>query len=379
MAENVQRNIVVKLKSDDTSLQKGLRASATSVKAFGRQLGNLKLGVLGLGAGIAGLVGGAGLVALGRSLAGNIDSQAKLAQRLTTSVGVIQEFKLAAALTGTDLGVMERAAVRLSQTLGKQLISPSKEVRDALNEIGVSAKAFAGAGPAQVFKELVPLVAGISDPLKQAAVGSALFGRAWNQLVPLMSDSENVFGVTNALLNETGLAMTNLEAQGVERLNDSMTKLTTLGQALAEKTFAKLAPTLNEIVNTLGQGAIEFIEMSGGAEKLASTISDKLLGAFVDLANDAPEALERLSAGLGFLGDALGFAFDALEFAGTAGAGLAAAGVQAAQGNFSGAGAALDAMADDLAEQTGLQDRELSEQTRLLQAIVDKPSGAVAG
>ena len=362
-------SLVVKLRGDADQLSRTLNT-------VGGRLRTLAGGAARAtkAAGAVGVVGGglafAGLTSMARAASANIDANAKLATALGSTVNEVQQFKLQADLSGTSVEKLAQAGLRLSR-LGTVIGEGSKVAADGLARLGLAEAEVAALSPAAALNLVIARLRGVESASEQGAIANALFGRTWQDLLPLIRDGGEAARRATGLFQSLGFGLGDGAARATERLNDNFTLLGAGFTALRDQVFGSLAPALAQITDNLLTLLANSVAAAGGAGVLAEAIAVKLVGGL----------RSAIEFGLGLI-EVFGFLADIVRpvanLIGNAIGGLAAVLVPLFQGDFAQARRAGGLEFDPTAD-TGNEAEQLSElqrQTRALEALLANGVGA---
>ena len=193
----------------------------------------------------AAAAGGAAAV---RSSLQTVDAQAKLAQSLDTTVASIQVVDRAGELAGVSLGEIEQATIQLTRRLSQAAAGTGPAVA-ALDDLRLSAEEL----------QALPLderIAAIQNALEEyvpasqrAAVASQLFGDRAG-LTFSRIDTSTLRQAQDDVRN-LGVALSETDADQIERTNDALSRLALAGTGLANQLTALVAPALESIADGL--------------------------------------------------------------------------------------------------------------------------------
>lgn len=255
------------------------------------------------------------------------DAAAETAQSLGVTIEAYQGLSFAASTAGVDQESLTGALNKFNKTISGAAAGSKKQAA-AFADIGVSVRdANGGVKEAdKLLLEVADKFAGYKDGADKAALAQDLFGKTGAKLVPLLNQGKQ--GITDLMTQaqRLGLVMSAEAAAAADQFNDNLTVLAGVTRGYANNLATGLLPALNDIS-----------------------------GLLIDVATNSDEAAES-GAGLGsmlkFL-TALALSFGAaLEAEGIALGGLAAAAVQAANGDFAIAGQTLASIGDDIDKAT---------------------------
>lgn len=380
MARKVKHKVEVQVGEEGTQFRQGMRKNSKALAVFGGALKKARSGTIGLGLGIAALAGGAGLVLLGNEARDTVDRLAKLAGQFGTSVSTIQQFGLAARLSGLDTEAFSKFMIKMGDVVSKQLLAPTKVVTRAIKALGIDFGALSKLTPDKQFIKLSLALQKIKDPMRQTAIGSTLFGRSFQNLVPFINSADTTLARSKHLFEDLGVGISDSGAKSVEQLNDNIEELSTSISSLGLKVFTKFAPQINEAVEAMLDFAHSLLRAEEQS-KLVSNFLDNGIGKSVTKILSTMKGFKEFAANFVAPFKALGkFLFGALKFLGTVGGALGASVGLALEGDFKGAGRAFAGADDFIADRTflGGGEDELPEQTALLRRIERKVGSQVA-
>lgn len=345
------------MRGDSSSLEKAARAGVKHVTSLGSAVADASAKLLGLGAGAA-VAAGAAIASLGRASAANIDGQAKLAAGLGTTTTSVQKLAFQAELSGTSIDVVGKAFKRLQRLQG-DAAKGGKEAQDAFKALGINLERLDGLTPDQLFGTVIAVLGSMRDKSERAAAANKVFAESWQGLIPFIEGFEATTKRAADVFDGLSLGVSQEEAASVESLNDALTESQTILVALRDKVFAGFAAPLERVAELYGKWLRDTIEIHGGAEALATTIRERVIGGLRDLAGwleKQKATLDVVLAVVGAIADGLAFVGDkigaAAALAGAVGRGEAA-GAASAAGDLLGGQSTLDT-AKDFAFQGGL-------------------------
>lgn len=255
------------------------------------------------------------------------DAAAETAQSLGITVEAYQGLSFAASTAGVEQESLTGALNKFNKTIAAAAAGGKKQAA-AFGDIGVSVRdANGGLKDAdQLLLEVADKFQGYENGANKAALAQELFGKSGAKLIPLLNSGKQ--GITDLMTQaqRLGLVMSAEAAAAADQFNDNMTVLAGVSRGYANNIATGLLPALND-----------------------------LSGLLIDIASDtdaAAESGEGLGTMLKFL-TSLALSFGAaLEAEGIALGGLAAAAVQAANGEFAAAGEILGSIGDDIDKAT---------------------------
>ena len=261
----------------------------------------------------------AGAAAVGAAATGMIrsglqvvDSQAKLAQSLGTTVASIQTLERAGELAGVSMSGIEQATKDLTRRLS-QAAAGTGPATDALDRLGLSATDLialplderVGAINAAI-KEFVPAA-------ERAAVAGQLFGEEGSIAMGRI-DSATLRQATKDV-RAFGVVVSAQDATQIERTNDAISRLGLIWRGLANQLAVAAAPALEAVADAMAAlaersgpvgRAIELV--LGNLDRLAATLAATaglVAGRFVAGLAAAAVSVRGLATALALLRGAL--------------------------------------------------------------------------
>jgi len=227
------------------NIQQGLTAASKKLKAFGASITAIGSKVFALGSAAA-----AAFIPAVVMFAKVGDKLDKMALRTGASVEALSELGHAAEISGTNLDTMEKGLFRLTRNVdllkSKGAKAPA-ELQRAFQLLGVSAQELAALTPDQQLERIADSFKNIKDPGEQAAVAFAVFGRAGQQMMPLLKAGGDEIRKLRAEVK--GLVTTE-DAKKAAELADAWTRLKSVWQAAVVGVGGALADDITDLLNT---------------------------------------------------------------------------------------------------------------------------------
>ncbi len=234
MAEFAQ--ILIRARDDTKGAFDSASRNLRGLEASAAKVGGL-LRTVGIGAGLS-VVGMAAFAKQGIDAA---DALNDMSQRLGVSVKDLASFKLAAEQSGTSLDSVGTGIARLSKSIG-EAEGGNKKLAQALQTLGITAR-----DPKEAFFQLADAVQRIEDPSKRAALLSAVLGKSYGELVPLLAQGSGALRESAAASATFAESMAKL-APDADRFNDQLAKLNSNAAGAAASILSELVPSLNEYI-----------------------------------------------------------------------------------------------------------------------------------
>ena len=271
-----QRN--EKLSIEIAILDRTRRALAGIRKAFGsltKVFFNLKTAILG-----AAGAGGIGLL-VAQSLKAT-DQLAKTAARIGTTTEALSRLQYAGQLTGVQVATMNMALQRFTRRTA-EAARGTGEAKGALLELNVDARELIGLPLDQRMAVLADAFSKVESEADKTRLAFKLFDSEGVALVNTLKLGEDglseLFGEAQAL----GAVMTTRAANGVERANDALFRLSTLGRGVTNLTVAGLAPAIEALADIFTnklRGGVK--DSNDSFESFATTLAVDIISAVRD-------------------------------------------------------------------------------------------------
>jgi hypothetical protein len=270
-------------------------------------------------AGVALAATGAALAAAGvaavRSGLANIDSQAKLAASLGTTVESIQVLSRAGDLAGVSFGQVEAATRALTVRLSQAATGAGPAVK-ALEALGLSATTLIALPLDQRLEVINAALDANVEASERAAVRAKLFGD--EAALAFSRIDTGVLRTATQDVRDFGVVVSQSDAAQIERTNDAISRLGLIWTGVSNQLAVAAAPALEAVADALADVArgvpavVDALEAVGViAAGLAATRIPALIGTLATLtggANLAAAAMGTLRVALALLGGPVGVA-----------------------------------------------------------------------
>ena len=205
------------------------------------------LGVLGAGASLV------GMVAMTRSLADAAVEGDALSKKLGMSMKDLSGFRQAAKETHVATETMVGGLEKFNRTLGMVVAGKAKDAAAALHHLGLSNKQIGdyAKNPAALLPKLADAFAKTQSPATRAAVATMLFGKAGQELLPILmlgGDALDEMGKKAAKLNYFA---TPEQKKALIELSHGFEDLDTAASGFKKEIGSALAPILVPIVKSM--------------------------------------------------------------------------------------------------------------------------------
>lgn len=211
------------------------------------------------------------LISMGRAQADTIDQTSKLAARLGMTYGELAGLSLAADLAGVSMDTIGKAATKADVAFVKA-VNGSQQATAAFEAIGLSVDQLQGMTAAERFNAIADAIAQLPTEAQRSAAAIALFGRSGAELLPLFNAGSGAIAQATAEAQAFGLALTNMQGQNVEAMNDAFTRAQQAINGVVQQVVAYLAPAIENVTTSFSN----LIGSVGGAT-IGQTIGEGIL------------------------------------------------------------------------------------------------------
>jgi len=268
MAENV--SIVIR------AFDKTAKGLGSATKGIAKIAGS----VLSLKSALALVGGAAGFGYLVKSSLNATDTLSKTANKIGTTTEALGGLRYAAEITGVATNTMDMALQRFTRRTA-EAAKGTGEAKGAIKELGINAKELNQMPLDKRMLVLADAFSEVENESDQLRLAFKLFdseGAALVNTLALGRDGlKDLLGEAKAL----GLTMSTSAAQGVEKANDSITKLMSLGKGLKDQFSAALAPAIELITTRITEFFAGIAKEKGGVTKWAQGMAKSFLDATV--------------------------------------------------------------------------------------------------
>lgn len=226
-----------------SGLSKAERAGQRTGAAIAKSLGGIKTVLGGLLAG----VGVSTLAALASRALEYASSLGEVAQQLGITTDELQEYRYAASQAGIEQETMDKALAKLTLTIGKAATGSKQQIaifdelkikyRDVNDQVRTAG---------DLMPEIADALKGIEDPARRAAVETALFGKAGQQLDTLLSGGSAAMNELRDAAHELGIV---LSAEQIRKADDTADKLAAIKQVLEARIAGVVADNATSILD----------------------------------------------------------------------------------------------------------------------------------
>ena len=229
----------IKITADD----KTHRAFASARKG----ISGLTSSMFSLKAGIAGVLGGAGLGLMIKSVVDTSDKMQKLSISLGVSTEALSQYRLVAERSGTTMEALTLIWQRQTRRVA-EAAQGTGEAKDAIKELGIEATELNKLSPDRQFEAIADAMAGVEHQSDKLRLAFKLFDSEGARPA-LQAMAEGAEGI-RAMRDEAdamGLTLTRVQADQMAEFNDRMGDIKLASKAAAQSLVVSLGPALIDV------------------------------------------------------------------------------------------------------------------------------------
>lgn len=294
-------------------------------------------------------------VALGAAVAGTavaikstidrMDDMSKSAQKVGMSTEEFSKLAYAGELADVAMETLQGALGKLTKSQAAALKETSEQAR-VFDALGISAKNADGSlrSSADVLADFADVFRDMQGSPEAMAAGFALFGRSFQELIPLIKDGGEGIRAAGDELERMGGVLSTDAGLAAEEFNDNLSRMKTAIGTLSQGISTELLPAL---VNASGR-MVDLARDGELASNMASVFSG-IIGAGVSIVEEYNNAVSRTSIAFDVLAGAAAGAKEVMNNIGLNGLvddGSIAGGYAKVKGAIERGQADLDALGD---------------------------------
>lgn len=233
--------------------------------------------------GLALAAGATAAVVAIKSTIDHMDEMSKAAQKVGVSTEEFSKLTYAAQLADVSMDTLASAMGKLTKSQAAALNASSQQAK-VFEALGISIKDASGnlRSSSDVLVEFADRFKALQGSPEAMAAGFALFGRSFQDLIPLLNDGGAGIRAAGDELESLGGVLNTKAGQAAQEFNDNLESLKVAAGALAMQVASELLPELISLTKNL----IDLTKEGGNAAGIGSTIANGFkiaVGAFITL------------------------------------------------------------------------------------------------
>ncbi|WP_311948967.1 EF-hand domain-containing protein [Halomonas piscis] len=184
-----------------------------------------------------------------------VDAQAKLARKLDTTIGGLRGIELAASDSGVAQGRLESALQSYNKRLG-DTINGTGEAQKAYKKLGLEASELAKIPLPDQLAKIAERISMLDTAAERSSIADRLMSGG-RDVVALFESGGDAIRDAIKEVDDYGLAISQVDAAGVEAANDALSRTTLVTEAARSAIATELAPVLLVLAEDFNTAARE--------------------------------------------------------------------------------------------------------------------------
>lgn len=271
-------DLMAKIGLDDSEYNKSLDSADNKFQNFGKTIASgaktiAKVGVTAFAA-IGTAIGGAttALVSNAKETAAYADNIDKMSQKMGFTTEKFQEWDFIMQHNGSSIEAVKSSMLKLDKALESDT--------DAWDKLGLSQEQLLSMSADEKFEATVAALQGVSDETEKAALAQDIFGKSYQELMPLLNSSAEDVAAMKQQVHDLNGVMSEDAVKAGAAFTDSLQNLKTALTGAKNNLMAEFLPSLTTVMD--GLSALFSGDDSGigkikqGIEDFASKLNEKL-------------------------------------------------------------------------------------------------------
>jgi len=230
--------------------QKGFNKSVKGISGKMKGLGsNMAKFGKGMAKNVALPMAAAGVAALafGKKIAGSLDRVDKMSQQMSMSAGAFQEWDFIASQSGTSMESLKTGMKKFGMSMD-ELSTGVGVGADAFGRLGINMEDMKNKTPEQQFEATITKLQGMEDETKRNAIAMDLFGRAGQDMIPILNSQSGSIDDLKKKAHELGLVQSDEAVKAGAAFTDTLDQTTRMAKGMAVSIGTKLLPMINDFL-----------------------------------------------------------------------------------------------------------------------------------
>ena len=257
-------SLFINVKARTAAFSKKMKSVRGTIGRLAKGFVNIGKKVALFGAAMAGIAVVA-IIAMTKKGLAAVDTLAKLAAIVGTTVASIQILRHMATLGGVSIEKMDKSIAKMSKNIGESAMGIGTAT-DALKELNLKATDLEKMKVEESFGVISDAINKLATDERKASVAYDIFGRAGQELIVTMKGGSKAVAEMGKKLKELGILIGDKQANLVEQANDAWADIGLVWDGLSKQLAVHFAPVLISIATRLREMIVEFGGMSQVAE-----------------------------------------------------------------------------------------------------------------
>lgn len=271
-------DLVAKISLDSNEYEKGVSDAKSSFSGLGSAIASggktiMKAGVAAFTA-IGTAIGGAttALISNAKETAAYADNIDKMSQKIGFTTDAFQEWDFIMKHSGSSIEAVKGSIVKLDKALESDT--------DAWEKLGLSQEQLLNMSSEERFEATVKALQGVSDETEKAALAQDVFGKSYQELMPLLNTTAEETEAMKQQVHDLGGVMSEDAVKAGAQFQDSLQNLKTALTGAKNNLMGEFLPSLSTVMD--GLSALFSGDESGigkikqGIEDFANKLNEKL-------------------------------------------------------------------------------------------------------
>lgn len=173
------------------------------------------------------------------------------AEQLSVIKFATEELKREAAGASVNFDQVIRGIARFEANVSRSVTNPSRQAAQALTALGLSAQELKNMTPDEAFRKLMVSLDGMKNRMDRDRAAADLFGRDFQNLIPIMDALGKNFDQTKARAEALGLVFSGKAAAQARQFMQSMKDAELAGKGLAISFGAQVGPEITRVLRLI--------------------------------------------------------------------------------------------------------------------------------
>jgi hypothetical protein len=233
----------------------------------------------------------------------SMDDMSKAAQKVGASTEEFSKLTYAAGLADVSMETLVGSLGKLTKAQSAALKETSQQAK-VFDALGISIKNADGSlrESTDVLSDFADKFQALKGSPEAMAAGFAIFGRSFQEMIPLLKDGGDGIRAAGAELEAFGGVLSSEAGNNAEEFNDNLTRLETAAKALAQAVASDLLPDLIDLTNNWIKLAKDGSTLQDTAHGIADIF--RVIGGVAEFVGGYFTALDNVIQGvtIGFVG-----------------------------------------------------------------------------
>ena len=210
---------------------------------------------------LSGLLGGFSAVAIKNAVVGYTDAGEAIykgALRAGMSVEEWQRMKYVAEQSGVAIESLEGSTAKLNKQIGDAAAGKNKDLAGLFKKLGISARDANGQlrTGIDMLPELADAFSRNKNPVVQARMGMALFGKSWQEMMPLLMEGSDGINQNLERFKKLKGVLSLDDVKGAKELGDKFKDLEMVTKGFQNTIAKELVPVLGPVIEDMVQWGV---------------------------------------------------------------------------------------------------------------------------